>query len=388
MIVTSWIQSGLNLFRHTPSDSGALKITFMTTLGVNVGDEFIREGIRAALERIDIPYEPLYVNKHDPRSLTEPHEDESSLVRDKYWDSDMFIQAGAPVYWHLHRGASRSVNSEWHSWLWQERILNHSRSSPLFLNLGAGSCQPWKDNGESFLADAECTDFARAAGRRSALTVVRDELASRILTKLEVPHERVCCPAFLAGARHRLANPRPELIGVNLMPLGAHYDLRENFDRDRWTKSCESLCKSLRKLGRLVFIAHDTVESEFSRRFARSGERVYLASSWRPYLDMYSSCQLVVANRVHGAVCASGFGVPSIILGNDTRAQIGEYIGLPIFGSADLNPTEVVECANRLLTARAVESERLLHLREQTLNRYKELLTPLLTGVAKSKHAA
>ncbi len=103
----NWIRTRLGLSRDDLAVSNSaftsntyshvLKIGFMTTLGVNVGDEFIREGIRAVLDRIGVPYEPLYVNKHDPHSLIHPHEEESLIVRDKYWDCDIFMQAGAPV---------------------------------------------------------------------------------------------------------------------------------------------------------------------------------------------------------------------------------------------------------------------------------------------------
>ncbi len=235
-----------------------LKIGFMTTLGVNVGDEFIREGIRAVLDGFDVPYTPLYVNKHEAASLHRPVEDEAMLVADKYWDADLFIQAGAPVYWRLLGGKSRSVNSQWHSWLWQERILaSGKRRGPVFVNLGAGSCQAWGEGSARFLEDPECRQFALDAARRAALTTVRDDVAAEILARLGVPHRAVPCPAFLAACRHRLNRPAPGLIGINLMPLSAHYDLAGNFDRNRWSRCCADLCGLLRRLGRLVFICHD-----------------------------------------------------------------------------------------------------------------------------------
>ena len=42
-----------------------IKIGFLTTLGVNVGDEFIREGIRHVLDQCGVPYAPFYVNKRE-----------------------------------------------------------------------------------------------------------------------------------------------------------------------------------------------------------------------------------------------------------------------------------------------------------------------------------
>src|SRR5687767_211941 len=154
-----------------------LSVGFFTSLGVNVGDEFIREGIRAVLDGVGVPYHPFYIHKLDPASLAEPREDEPFLVRDKYWDSDVFIQAGAPVYWHILEGQSTSLNSAWHQWMWEDRILRNSDEGPVFFNLGAGSCQPWGDDGAAFVADPACAGFARRASARAVLTTVRDPLA-------------------------------------------------------------------------------------------------------------------------------------------------------------------------------------------------------------------
>ncbi len=59
-------------------------------------------------------------------------------------------------------------------------------------------CQPWGDDGEGFVKDPACASFAQRAGRRAAITTVRDPLASRILDRLKVPHHCLPCPAFLA----------------------------------------------------------------------------------------------------------------------------------------------------------------------------------------------
>lgn len=358
----------------------ALKVGFLTTLGQNVGDEFIREGIRAALDATGIAYAPLYVNKHNAGSLHATAEDEIDAVADKYWDCDLFIQGGAPVYWHLLKGEATSLTSEWHGWMWEERILGApegNRKHPLFVNLGAGSCQPWGETAAPFLADPGCVDFARRAGERARLTTVRDPVAADLLTALGIPHRALPCPAFLAAARHRLASSGGH-IGVNLMPLGGHFDLAPGFDPGRWEEDCREIAAALRSLGQLVFIAHDAAERDWMRRFAQAGERIFLAAGWRDYLDVYAACALVVANRVHGAVCAAGFGVPGIILGNDTRAQIGCAFGLSILQSGQARAAEVKETAERLLAGRDAMRVDFRDRRNAALLTYRELLTPIL----------
>jgi hypothetical protein len=363
----------------------ALRIGFLTTLGHNVGDEFIREGIRAALDQTGQAYTPLYVHKHEPASLLAPAEDEAAVVPDKYWDSDVFIQSGAPVYWHLRADAT-SLTSDWHQWMWEERILSgragamaSGRPHPLFVNLGAGSCQPWGQDGAAFLADAACVDFAQRAGARAEVTTVRDPVAADLLTALEIGHQALPCPAFLAAARHRLdVAPAAGHIGLNLMPLGGHFDLVAGFDHGHWERDCFALAAQLRKLRPLLFIAHDAAERDWMERFAVAGERVFLAATWRPYLDVYAGCALVVANRVHGAVVAAGFGVPGIILGNDTRAQIGCALELVIRQSGRAEPGEIAATAARLLADGTRISGELRQRRDAALQVYGALLQPVL----------
>lgn len=357
-----------------------LKIGFLTTLGVNVGDEFIREGIRAILDNLSINYHPYYINKCDPASLWEPKEDELDTVTDKYWQSHVFIQSGAPVYWHLLDGKSTSLNSEWHQWIWKERILNQQQHThPLFINLGAGSCQPWGETGLPFLNDEDCVAFAKAAAMRSALTTVRDPIAANLLTDLQLQHHALPCPAFLAAARHQQIRKIDfPVIGINLMPLSSHYDLTGNFDPELWRNSCKTLISKLRLQGKLIFICHDEKERTFLNHFAENNERIFISQNWRDYFDIYSSCSIVVANRVHGAVCAAGFGVPAIIIGNDTRATIGDLIGIPRYHSIRIQPEEICQQVTQFILYRNKEQNRLLELRQKTLKKYQELLHPLL----------
>lgn len=365
----------------------SVRVGFLTSLGVNVGDEFIREGVRAILDHTGIPYRPFYINKVDSRSVRAPAEDEPEILADKFWDADVFVQAGAPVYWHLGGGRETSLTSRWHDWMWERRILRAAvdRTGPLFLNLGAGSCDPWGGIGDCFLGDAQCADFARAAGRAALVTAVRDPVASRILRCLDVAHEPLPCPAFLAGARRRLLPQASEVIGVNLMPLGGHYDLAGGFDQAAWAANCHRLCDLLRRIAPVWFVCHDQAEREFCSRFAAPGERVFLGSTWRDYLDAYAQCATVVANRVHGAVCAAGLGVPGVIMGTDTRAQIGDFIGIPAVRSGDAEADDVADLARDRFSRRVAERDRLCALRDQTLRRYTDLVAPVMRWAVGSR---
>jgi polysaccharide pyruvyl transferase WcaK-like protein len=86
----------------------------------------------------------------------------------------------------------------------------------------------------------------------------------------------------------------------------------------------------------------------------------------------------VLTNRVHGAVCAAGFGIPSVIIGNDTRAMIGDYIGIPRYKVTDFNVSEITDKLNSFLNDSSNERSRLLELRDLTITRYKNVIEPVI----------
>lgn len=367
----------------------ALKVGFLTTLGRNVGDEFIREGVKAILDRLVDRYEPLYIDKHNPETLFSIVIDEVRPYTDKYFDCDIFIQCGAPVYWHFFDGQARSVVSEWHNWLWVQRVLNSkAKQHPWFINLGAGSCQPWGDDGSSFVNDQDCARFARLAGNRAEITIVREAVAARILSQLGISSIELPCPAFLAGVRHHSPRATTGVIGVNLMSGSGHFKLDAAFDQEKWESEIKRFLSLLRKDQHIIFIAHDDEEAKFQATLAETNERIFLSDNWHDYLDVYGTCSVVIANRVHGAVCAAGFGVPSIIIGNDSRAEIGRSIGLPVLRAAEIIAEDLHACVTKLIQYRDKESKRLRDLREITLDRYIEVLSMLppfnSTGLTKN----
>lgn len=357
------------------------KIAFLTTLHTNVGDDFIRCGIRHVLDLTGVAYAPLFINKHDERSLGLPAEDEPLLSEHKYRECDLIVQSGAPVYWNLPPHSS--VTSEWHEWFWERLVLSSDGpAKPILLNLGAGSCQPLGQNADAYLANPACADFARRAGQRASLTTVRDPLASEILQRLAVPHHALPCPAFFAAAR---LSPRPALSGIfglNLMPLAGHWDLSGNFDTGAWAANISALLGWIRSRGQPLFVCHDPTEVEFCRRFAAPGERIFHSSSWREYMDVYSQCSAIVANRVHGAVCGAGFGVPAVIIGNDSRTTIADYIGLSRYHPNALNIDELIAELEVTERSRADKSQRLTELRDRSIAEYVQLIAPLLHGAA------
>ena len=349
----------------------------MTTVGVNVGDEFIREGICSFIDQLLPTWQPFYVNKHDLTSLHTRIYDEPLLLADKFKDADIIIQAGAPVYWRI--GDSTSYNVEWAEELWRKRIFRLGPEK-LILNVAAGACQPYPDTPQTFLADPLCVDFANRAAAACRWTSVRDPLAAQILLALGHDHAALPCSAFHAARRVKTPVATENMIGINLMPLGGHFQLRQDVDQGAWRKIIAEFLDGARAHQRLLFIAHDRQELSFMEGLRQGDEQVFFSPDYRDYFQIYARCKAVVANRVHGAVCAAGFGTPSMIIGNDTRLMIGDFIGLPSFYVAEVTAAGMLDRLDALLTMREIEQERLLTLREESARVYVATLAEVFAS--------
>lgn len=359
------------------------RVAFMTTVGRNVGDEFIRDGIASLLWDAIGPIEPYYVNKHDLSSLATPLLDEMDLVADKFAAADLIVQAGAPVFWHL--GESRCYREDWVRALWHERIFPLARAKP-FLNLGAGSCQSREGEIEPLISDPQCVDFVREVGSCAALTTSRDPLTHDLLERVDacrgagVAHELLPCPAFHAARRVNGVNggrsepPRDGVLAVNLMELAGHYMLKPENDPKRWSDTILATLPRLRERYRLLFVAHDEAEVRFLKHCNYPHEHIFFSHDYRDYLSLYSRVAGIVANRVHAAVCVAGFGRPAVIIGNDSRIGIARPIGIPAADASEATADWIVDSLNAQMDRRDQLMAERIELRESSARRYVELI--------------
>lgn len=347
------------------------KISFITTTGVNIGDEFIREGISTFFDQIFKEWSPYYINKHDLTTLYRKIYDEEDYSQDKAFEADIIVQAGAPVYWKL--GNATSYNVEWADELWFNRIFRLGPAKPI-LNIAAGACQPYPDFAKTFIDDPLCVDFAKKAAQACRWTSVRDHLASQILYCLDIPHEVLPCAAFHAARRHEDSLGPNSSVGINLMPLGGHFVLRDDVNPEAWEIVIREFLAQIRRRHRITFIAHDETERNFMARFKCADENIFFSSDYRDYFKVYGTCSVILANRVHGAICAAGFGRPAIIIGNDSRLMIGDFIGLTSKYVGNISSEEVVELIESAYDSQWQERDRLLSLREESAKRYCEAI--------------
>ena len=127
-----------------------MNITFITTVNHNIGDDFVREGIKYLLRK-SLPEKELNfqnIHKHSPitvrhgfewfRNLKVSKFDFPSekldmllpltLSKDKILEADIVIQSGAPVYWCHKDFGSHCADNEWFDALIRRRFSRNKKA--------------------------------------------------------------------------------------------------------------------------------------------------------------------------------------------------------------------------------------------------------------------
>lgn len=377
--------------------SNTLKSGLITTLGTNIGDDFIRAGVCLLLEKYYQGRSIVYtaINKHEPFSvypdwhpvklarrmtaLSRSLQRVSVFIEGKVvslcgtqFDGCSFIiQCGAPVFWP---GCS---TCEWAKPLWHDVIGRLHRRIPV-LNLAAGSCYPWESYPGIDVSAADQT-YIKDIINYCRLTTVRDVAAQEICHSLNYHAPLLPCTAFLAasGQRAELAENAPILI--NYMAGGGHFEFGQNIDAEGWRQTVLELVRRLKQRHRLRFLCHDKNELRLARELAPHIDCL-LPETVEEYWRVAKDAKLALCNRMHASVGMAGMGIPSIAICTDTRLLMATQIGLPTAYIKDVSSASLEDAIETLLGRRKTERERLLALQERTFSNYLELLADRLPG--------
>ncbi|HYM08844.1 MAG TPA: glycosyltransferase family 9 protein [Terriglobales bacterium] len=326
-----------------------MKISFITTLQTNVGDDFVREGIRAVLDET-CAYQPYFINKHqaDLTCAGPVAGDAARPIRDKILDADVVIQCGAPVYWNLGALAGQKCsNAEWIKPLWYDRIGKIYERKPI-LNVAAGACQGYFGSTSEITEDSECETFVRDIRCFCSLLTVRDRMAYEVNTSLGLAADLAPCTSILAWRRCWPSKHSSSLLGrgpiaLNFMRLGGHYDLAVGFNAGEWRRRFREIARLLVEAGEDILpVAHSLEESSLLAELLPESQPFY-SSNYLDYFPIYAACSGGVFNRVHGAMLLAGRGVPSVIIGNDSRTRMADELGLPRWHVSEAEPRAVVD---------------------------------------------
>lgn len=368
-----------------------MRIGLITTINTNVGDDFIREGICLLLREIlkgqELDFVP--INKHQPFSvypswhpiklgrlarlmpraghlLTRVIENFAAKLPFTHFDTcNLIVQCGAPVLWpNCHR-------CEWAEPLWQNVVGRLSDRIPV-LNLAAGSCYPWEEQPKS-ITNPRDEIYLRAILDYCCITTVRDSLAHKLCTSMGVETVPIPCSAFLAAADQVSNKSDDDIVLINYMPGGGHYDWNQGVDHSLWQNTVKCLIDRLRTRHQVGFLCHNEAEYRIARNLDPT-----LPSLWpkdkRSYFTQVSRASVALCNRMHASVAMASLGIPSVAVGTDTRLLMVEAIGLPHFYVKEANLDRLEQEIEGLLSNRQRERERLVALRADTWNKYLEVI--------------
>jgi len=364
-----------------------MKISIITTVDHNVGDDFVREGIKYLLRQYfkneEIEFE--HIHKHSP--ITTRYGFESfrylrlssrvdkilpkSWSKDRIYEADIVVQSGAPVYWCHEVGGGHCYNNEWYKPLIKDRFLKNKNAK--LLNLAAGTCQKYHSDGSEFCEI--CNAYMKEFYDLADVTTVRDTLAKTVFSKIGIDVPVIPCSSIFAIDEHGLKNEGEEYVVVNYMKGGAHYTFGQNIDIEKWEKEFKKFYFELKKKERVIVSCHNQKEVNEALEFDPKAEIFYVKDDYLSYMKFYSKAKFGIMNRVHGAFLMASYGKPSIVIGNDSRARMPEEIGLKHYFVNDVD-YELLNKEYELLKNGADNfTERFKVIKEKAFGNYMKALS-------------
>lgn len=356
------------------------KIGLITTLGTNIGDDFIRVGIQSVLRSFfsNRAVEWVEINKHDPQTVWPLRHPErtgrklpsylktlaKSVWKNKFASCDLIVQCGAPVIWN---GCSKC---EWNQPLWQDVVAPLSKRIPI-LNLAAGSAYPLSLQPEAL--EGSDLKFIQSILGYCKLTTARDRLAQKLMENTGAVVPLVPCSAGLALEPGGAAIETRGVVAVNYMKKAGHYDFRRELDADAWESTFRSVLENLKEDYKVIFLCHNKQEVSLATEKFPEYERVF-PQDWREYNRFANDVRFGIFNRLHAAVAFAGIGIPSIAVGNDTRTLMVEEYALPVYDVRNCNSDLLLTAICQIESNLASERERLQVLRGKTFSSYLDLI--------------
>lgn len=325
------------------------KICFITTVNHNIGDDFVREGLKFLISKhFGKHVEFSEIHKHSP--ITARYGFESvrsvalsrlldpllplSLTRDRILESDIVVQSGAPVYWcHKNVGKDRSrgrgshcaSNNGWYRPLVLKRFARNDNAK--LINLAAGTCQRYHSDGKEFIYCSKCKRYIKDLFERCTVTTVRDRLAKTVLNSIGLDAPLIPCSSIFAIDQFGLKPEHGDYVAFNYMDGGGHYHFGQNIDAGMWESTMTRFYWEIVKYQKIVFVCHDDKEVKAAKKID-SNSNIFISNNFVDYLKFYARAKFGIMNRVHGAFLMASFEKPSVIIGSDSRSRMAEMVGL------------------------------------------------------------
>jgi hypothetical protein len=367
-----------------------IKISFITTVNHNVGDDFVREGLKYILRQYFKNEELVFESVHKHSPITSRHGFEwfrylrlsgiadkllpLSITKDRIVEADLIVQSGAPVYWCHDSIDSHCSENEWYAPLIRRRLSLNKKAK--LLNIAAGTCQRYDSDGAEFLECQKDIDYIKEFFDASAITTLRDTLAEKVLNSIGLNAPVIPCSSIFAVDEYNLKPGEGDFVAVNFMKSGGHYTFGQTIDYSRWLSDLKKFYDEISRYEKVVFVCHNNDEVKEAARIAPGGN-VFISNKYLDYMKLYANAKFGVVNRVHGAFMMASFGKPSIVIGNDTRARMAHEIGLESVFINDANYDFLMNQYSYLKAGADNFKERFRIIKDEAFNKYMEALSVL-----------
>jgi hypothetical protein len=331
-------------------------VTFITTVDHNVGDDFVREGIKYIIKNVLKGKELHFQNIHKHSPITVRHGFEwfknvkiskyvfpsekidkllpLSLTKDKILEADLVIQSGAPVYWCHKDYGSHCADNEWFEALIRRRYLRNKNAK--LLNIAAGSCQEFNSNGNEFKECAKDINYIKEFYSIADVTTVRDKLAQKILEFADLKAELIPCPSIFAIDQYGLKPQERKYLVINYMQTAGHYTFSNEINIDKWLNVLKKFYGYVKDKENVLFVCHNKREVIDAKKIDPN-LKVFYSKNFLDFMKIYGKAKYGIMNRVHGAFLMASYGAPSFIIGNDSRSKMANEIGLDSMFINDVN---------------------------------------------------
>jgi len=306
------------------------------------------------------------------------------LPRGPIFSCNFLINASGPL---LYRG--QRVHAYWQPWSVVLRNVLRKMDSPAFLNLafGAGLSQDAISSGRFTYLDRR---LARSLVELAAVTTCRDSIVHTVLQSAGLRCPIIPCPSLFARNQLDVQNQEKDYIVVNFsttMTKIAH--IRECEADQPWVKMVTEFLGWMTHSGlRWKYICHDPGEyALILSKMRLSPKDVMLPRDLRTFLSVYGSARAAVTQRVHGALAAASFAVPSICIGVDSRVDTARVAGVKTLTTRTVKVEVLRSELESLLQNRESVRRRLVRMRDEAERAYLRLLRKVLTvGSSRNFH--
>ena len=362
-----------------------MKIAIITTVDHNVGDDFIREGIkhllRTYLKDEDLQFQNIH--KHSPitsrygfewlrKDRIGKHLDRIlplNLTKDRVMEADLLIQSGAPVYWCYPPEKTHSYDNEWFDPLVRRRFLKNPKAK--MMNLAAGTCLRYHAKGDEFCD--ECKAYMREFDSYCIATSTRDTLGEIALSSAGIDVNTIPCSSIFAIDEHGLSKGKDDYVALNYMSGGAHYTFGQKIDFERWQNNFKKFYFDLKKKENVIVSCHNKKELDELLEMDPKADYFYQKDDYLAYMKFYSNAKYGIMNRIHGAFLIASYGSPSFLIGNDTRARMISEIGLESAFVNEVDYTTLMEKQEFLASGADDYKSRFDTIKSQAFDAYMKL---------------